>query len=188
MPFEVELFSKLENVGSQSTYKFSYNNKRRVIKVNSLADIDVEPCPEVQIESKMRSINKPNQFEVSVRVLESVDKSFSCDLKMKSKSKSLSLRLKYDHEDKELPAGFYDEKIEESSYIHKVKESPKEDILKDVDNTSSSRSVQKPKVSDQNQKGGSWFSSIFMMALMIVVALSMFDMLDVNVSKIHFIF
>ena len=44
LPFEVELFSDLDLVGYERTVKFSYNNKRRVIKVNSLADIDVEPC------------------------------------------------------------------------------------------------------------------------------------------------
>lgn len=116
LPFEVELFSKVDHVGSKNSYKFTYNNKRRLIKVNSLADIEVEQCPQVLIESKMRSINKPNQFEVSVRVLESIDKSFNCDLKIKSKAHSLSLKLNYDHENRETPSGHYDEKIEESSF------------------------------------------------------------------------
>jgi hypothetical protein len=54
--FEVELFSKLEHVNSQKVFKFTFNNRRRVIKVNSLADIDIdmESCPKILIEGKKR--------------------------------------------------------------------------------------------------------------------------------------
>jgi hypothetical protein len=40
--FEIDLFSKLDSDNSNKPYQFTFYNRKRVIKVNSLADIDVE--------------------------------------------------------------------------------------------------------------------------------------------------
>jgi hypothetical protein len=173
LPFEVELYSKVDHVGSRNSYKFNYNNKRRVIQVNSLADIDVEPCPQVLVESKMRSIYKHNQFEISVRVLENIEKSFNCDLKIKSKAHSLSLKLNYDHEDRETPAGHYDEKISESSLRISKPESIRNEKIESVEPLSQPRNVPKPQKSDQ--KSASWMTSIIGMVIAMLIALTVFE-------------
>lgn len=124
----------------------------------------------------MRSIYKPNQFEVSIRVLDTVNKTFNCDLNIKSKSHSLSLKLKYDHEDQQLPAGYFDEKIEETQEKPKPKKLEKLEI---AEPSFKDELLKKPKKVD-SKEGKSWFSQIFLVALMILVALSMLDIIDIN--------
>jgi hypothetical protein len=49
-----------------------------------------------------------------VRVPDSVEENFKCDLNIKSKAHSLLISLKYDHNDRDLPVGYFDEKIEDT--------------------------------------------------------------------------
>jgi len=108
-----------------------------------------------------------------VRVLENIEKSFNCDLKIKSKAHSLSLKLNYDHEDRETPAGHYDEKISESSLRISKPESIRNEKIESVEPLSQPRNVPKPQKSDQ--KSASWMTSIIGMVIAMLIALTVFE-------------
>jgi hypothetical protein len=84
----VELYSKLELQGSNKIY-FSFNNRNKLVKVNSLADIEIDGCQDnVEVLSKSRNFYKSNQYDIRLRYKENVNQSTSCDLIVRSKEDS----------------------------------------------------------------------------------------------------
>lgn len=102
LTFDVELYSKIELQGS-SKVPFSFNNRNKLVKVVSLADIDIDGCQDnVEVLSKSRNIYQPHQFDIRLRYRESVNETCSCDLNIRSKADSVTLKLSYNHETRDV--------------------------------------------------------------------------------------